>query len=361
MADAPEVDQPGSSRLRRAVRGFPVWQIPGRGTLRREGVAGLTVTVSMVPNGMANGVLAGVNPIYGLYANMVAPIIGGLTSSTRLMVINSTSAAALVAGQALAGFSADVREGALFLMTVLAGIMALGLGAAGLGRITRFVSFSVMTGFIAGIAVVLVLSQLSTITGTDPEGGNRVVQTASLLAEPGDIHVPSLAMAGLTFALALWLPHTPLAKVAGLTAIAVPTLIAGVAGLGGIEVVGDVGEIGGGMPVPFLPSLTSISVDTVTGALAVAIVVLVQGSGVGQSVPNPDRSRIDPSRDFIAQGAANVASGLFRGLPVGGSLGGTALNVISGTHRPVPRHRRSPRLPGDTGRAGSHPRGLRRR
>jgi SulP family sulfate permease len=68
----------------------------------------------------------------------------------------------------------------------------------------------------------------------------------------------------------------------------------------------------------------------ITGALAVAIVILVQGAGVSQSVPNPDGSRRSTSRDFIAQGAANVASGLFRGLPVGGSLSATALNVIYG-------------------------------
>ena len=68
----------------------------------------------------------------------------------------------------------------------------------------------------------------------------------------------------------------------------------------------------------------------VTGALAVAAIILVQGAGVSQSVPNPDGSRRSMSRDFIAQGAANVASGFFRGLPVGGSLSTTALTVISG-------------------------------
>ena len=68
----------------------------------------------------------------------------------------------------------------------------------------------------------------------------------------------------------------------------------------------------------------------ITGALAVAVIILVQGAGVSQSVPNPDGSRRSASRDFIAQGAANVASGLFRGLPVGGSLSTTALTVISG-------------------------------
>ena len=90
------------------------------------------------------------------------------------------------------------------------------------------------------------------------------------------------------------------------------------------------GEIPSGVPTPVLPSLTSITFDVVTGALALAAIILVQGAGVSQSVPNPDGSRRSMSRDFIAQGAANVASGFFRGLPVGGSLSTTALTVLSG-------------------------------
>jgi sulfate permease, SulP family len=76
--------------------------------------------------------------------------------------------------------------------------------------------------------------------------------------------------------------------------------------------------------------MSSLNLDVITGALAVAVVILVQGAGVSQSVLNPDGSRRSTSCDFIAQGAANVASGLFRGLPVGGSLSATALNVIYG-------------------------------
>ena len=97
-----------------------------------------------------------------------------------------------------------------------------------------------------------------------------------------------------------------------------------------MEIVQDVGDIPQGVPMPVLPSLSSLNLNVITGALAVAVVILVQGAGVSQSVPNPDGSRRSTSRDFIAQGAANVASGLFRGLPVGGSLSATALNVIYG-------------------------------
>ncbi|MDQ3930033.1 MAG: SulP family inorganic anion transporter, partial [Chloroflexota bacterium] len=100
--------------------------------------------------------------------------------------------------------------------------------------------------------------------------------------------------------------------------------------LGSVQTVGDVGEIPSGVPTPILPSFFDVSLDVVTGALALAAIVLVQGAGVSQSVPNPDGSRRSMSRDFIAQGAANVTSGFFRGLPVGGSLSTTALTVLSG-------------------------------
>jgi SulP family sulfate permease len=87
-----------------------------------------------------------------------------------------------------------------------------------------------------------------------------------------------------------------------------------------------------GAPLPVLPPLAH-SFDVLTGALSVALIALVQGAGVSQSVPNPDGSRGSASRDFLAQGAANIVAGLFRGLPVGGSLSSTAVNVVSGARR----------------------------
>src|SRR4029078_6914418 len=110
----------------------------------------------------------------------------------------------------------------------------------------------------------------------------------------------------------------------------VPSLLIALIGAK-VQIVSDVGDIAGSIPTPQLPAFSLVdTLSIVTGALSVAIVTLVQGVGVGQSVPNRDGSRTRISRDFIAQGAANVASGLFRGLPVGGSLSGTAINVISG-------------------------------
>lgn len=323
----------GMDRMRYAVSAMRRG-LPGPRVLRNDGVAGLTVTVSSVPDGMANGLLAGVNPIYGLYANMVAPVVGGLLSSSRLMIINSTSAAALVAGQSLLSFSAEDRADALFLMVILTGLIAVALGLLRLGRLVRFVSLSVMTGFVTGIAIVLILTQLPTISGITPTGGSLLTRTLDLVENIHRIHLPSLGLALLTLVLAVGLRRTPwLGRVSSLIAVGLPTAIAFGFSLDGVATVGGIGAISGSLPLPRLPSLDNLSVELVTGAFSVAIIAVIQGAGVSQTVPNPDGSPISTSRDFSAQGAANVAAGLFSGLPVGGSLSGTAVSMISGASR----------------------------
>ena len=329
-AEPDEVNQPGLSQLREAVANH-LRRLPSRGSLRQDGIAGLNSAVSSVPDGMASGILVGVNPIYGLYACMVGPIAGGIFSSTRLMIIATTSAASLSASQALGGLQAEARDNALFIMVVLIGALQVLFGMLRMGQLTRFVSYSVMTGFIIGIAVLTILSQLPTVTGYEPTAGNnKVTQTVNLLANLDQVNLRSLAMSALTLILAVTLPRTKLGNFGRLVAIIVPSLLAALLHMDSVAVVKDVGEIPRGIPTPHLPSFSDISFDVLTGALAVAIIILVQGTGVSQSVPNPDGSRRSVSRDFIAQGAANVASGFFRGLPVGGSLSTTALTVISG-------------------------------
>jgi sulfate permease, SulP family len=327
----PEVNQPGLRELREAVANHLARRLPSRASLREDGLAGLNSAVSSVPDGMASGILVGVNPIYGLYACMVGPIAGGIFSSTRLMIVATTSAASLSAGQALGGLRGDERDNALFLMVVLIGALQVLLGLLGTGRLTRFVSYSVMTGFLIGIAVLTILSQLPTISGYEPTAGNnKVTQTINLLSNLDRINLWSIAAAGLTLLLAILLPRTRLGNFGRLMAIIIPSVLALLFHLDSVQIVRDVGEIPKGVPVPHLPLFSAFSFEVMTGALAVAVIILVQGAGVSQSVPNPDGSRRSMSRDFIAQGMANAASGLFRGLPVGGSLSTTALTVISG-------------------------------
>ena len=317
----------------RAIPPVPRWLAdlaPERATLKQDVVAGVPGAISSVPDGMAAGVLAGVNPVHGLYASIFGPVGGGLTSSSKLMVITTTSAAALAAGSAVANVPADRRSEALFLLTLIAGGVMIAAAALRMGRFARFVPHSVMIGFLTGVAVNIVLGQLPDLVGSDVSGSPALAKAWHLLLDLGSIDLASLITGVSAILILVLLAPTRLGAYSSLIALAIPT--AAVIGLEAdtVQRVRDVGEIPQGLPMPAFPQLSELSIDLVSGALAVAALVLIQGAGVSESAPNPDGSRAEPNRDFLAQGVGNVLSGLFRGQPVGGSVGQTALSVAAG-------------------------------
>lgn len=299
-------------------------------TLRAEAVAGVPGAIGSVPDGMAASVLAGVNPIHGLYASLVGPIAGGLFSSTRLMVVTTTSAAALAAGSVLSGVPAQDRSASLLLLTLLAGALMVAASALRLGRYVRFVSHSVMMGFLTGVAANIVLGQLGDLTGTAGEGDYAVTRAWSVLTSPGRWDLATVLVGLGAMALVVGLARTPFAGYAAVVALVVPTAVLALGDVGGVARVGDVGDIPSSLPALTLPRLGLLTPDLLLGAFAVAVIVLVQGAGVSESAPNRDGSRSDPNGDFLGQGVANLAVGLFQGQPVGGSVGQTALNVKAG-------------------------------
>jgi sulfate permease, SulP family len=278
---------------------------------------------------MACAVLVGVNPVFGLYASMAGPIGGGLAVSTRLMVVTTTTAAALAAGSALGGFSTANRPEALFVLSALAGMMMIAAGVLRLGRYTRFVSVSVLTGFLSGVAVNIVLGQLGDLLGSPEKGSPAIDKAWNVITHPSGISFSAAAVGGSALLLMVALSRTRVASVASLIALVVPTLLS--LGVSDLTRVADAGKIPTGIPTPHIPHLSLLSsLDLIVGAAAVAVIVLVQGTGVAEAAPNPDGSPSNANGGFIAQGVANVASGLFRGQPVGGSVGQTALNLAAG-------------------------------
>ncbi len=203
-------------------------------------------------------------------------------------------------------------------------------GVFKLGRYTRFVSQSVMTGFLTGVAVNIIFGQLADLTGSTGQGGSAVARGIYVLLHPGEWFMPTLVLGLSSLAIVAWMGRTRFGSYAALVALVVPTVALLIIGTEGVATVNDVGEIPTGVPLPGLPSLSDFSFSLLWGALAIAAIVLVQGAGVSESAPNPDSSRSDPNRDFIAQGAGNIAASLFQGQPVGGSVGQTALNVSAG-------------------------------
>ena len=325
----PEVEQPGLSRLREAVANYLEPRLPHPGKLRQDVVAGLTSAIGNVPEGMADSLLVGVNPIYGLYASIMGPFVGGLFSSTQLMMVATTSATSLAAGQALINLPAEQRDNALFLVVILIGVFQIVFGLLRLGQLTRFVSYSVMTGFLAGLAMLLILSQLPTAAGYAATGSNKLTQAIDLFLHVTEINLLSLALAVLTLILAVILSRTRLGHFASIVAIAIPSLLVLFFQVNSVEIVRDISEIPRGFPSPVLPDFSE-TLNMVSTAASIALIIIVQAAGVSQSVPNPDGAPRTVSRDIVAQGVANIASGFFRGLPVGGSLSGTSFALVAG-------------------------------
>ncbi len=311
--------------VRRWIRGIG----PERAHLRADALAGLPGAIASVPDGMASGVLAGVSPVHGLYASFAGPIAGGLGASTRLMLITTTSAAALAAGSGISGIDGADRAGALALLTVMAGAFMVLAGIIRLGRYTRFVSHSVMLGFLTGIGVNIILGQLSDLTGAPAEGPNNLFKAIDVVTHPARIDAATLLIGLSALALLLVIARTRLAILSALFALVIPTLAVLLFGLDSVAKVEDAGDIPRGLPLPALPDLGQFSFELLASAAAVAAIVLVQGAGVAESAPNRDGPS-GANQDFIAQGAGNLASGFFKGIPVGGSVGQTALNISAG-------------------------------
>jgi len=200
---------------------------PQRRYLGRDLLAGLPGAVGSVPDGMAAAILAGVNPVQGLYASFAGPITGGLTANTRLMVITTTSASALAAGSALSGVPAAQRPAAVPLVAVIAGAALVAAGLLKLGRYTRFVSYSVMTGFLTGVAVNIVCGQIPDLTGAMAQGAFPLAKAFNVLVHPSSINLASLV---------------------------VPTAAVVLTGAASVARVGDAGDIPLGIPLPRLPT-----------------------------------------------------------------------------------------------------------
>jgi SulP family sulfate permease len=303
---------------------------PERAHLRADIVAGLPGAISSVPDGMAAAVLAGVNPVQGLYASFAGPVAGGLSSNTRMMVITTTSAAALAAGSALQNVAPDQRPEAVPLLVILVGVVLVAAGFVRLGRYTRFVSYSVMIGFLTGISVNIVCGQIADLTGAEAHGAFPLAKAVDVLVHPGRIDLASLLTGLSALAILVALARTRVAAVSALIALVIPTVVVVLASANSVARVGDQGDIPRGIPLPHLPDVRLLSLSMVTGALAIAAIVLVQGAGVAEAAPNPGDARPNQNQDIIAQGAGNLAAGIFRGIAVGGSVGQTALNVAVG-------------------------------
>ncbi len=302
----------------------------GTASVRRDVPAGLVLGVESVPDGLAGGLLAGVNPVFGLYGYLFGTLFGAVATSSAFMAVQATGAMAVVVSDVdqVQGDSPEAVT-ALFTLSVLTGVVMLVLGLARMGSIVRWVPNAVLTGFINAVAVNIVLGQLDGFTGYSSEGGNRVTRAADTAVSVAEYSWPSVLVGAVTVALIVLLERTRLGALGMVVAVVVGSGLVELLGLDQVAQLSSIAEVPRGLPAPQLPDL-GLTLSLAVPALSLAFVGLVQGAAISSSVPNPDGEYPDASGDFRGQGVANIACGVFQGMPVGGSMSATSIVTAAG-------------------------------
>jgi SulP family sulfate permease len=299
-----------------------------RDTLREDAIAGLVLGVESVPDGLAGGLLAGVNPVYGLYAYMVGTFTGGLFTSSSFMAVQATGAMAIVVADIGIVHAADDPGRMLFTLSIVTGVVMLLAGLFKLGSILRFVSNAVMVGFINAVGVNIILGQLDNFTGYGAEGGNRVARAINLLFNFGQVHFPTIVIGIGTIILIVVLERTKLGPLGMVVGIIIGSALIPILGWE-VAQLRDIADIPRSLPFPVVPIFGAVP-SLIVPALSLAFIGLVQGAGISANFPDEDGNYPDASRDFVGQGAANIAAGIFQGMPVGGSMSASSLIKSAG-------------------------------
>jgi len=294
--------------------------------------SGFTTGLFSIPEGMAYAKILGVNPVYGLYSSMVAPIVAGLTTGTILMVSTLTSAIAICTGSVIqqAGIDVTHHPSALFAITFLVGAIMLLMGLLRMGSVVNYVSNAVMNGFVAGASLLILVGELGDLTGYAPSGTNKLFKMVDHITHISHWDPATTAVGfGTIIAMVVLKKISATEKAAAVITLILGTMVINLLHLPSVELISKIAEISSGLPAVVLPDPAMMPKLTL-GALSVALVALTQGAGIGTAVPNPDGSRASQSRDFIGQGMGNLVGSFFQSLPTGGSLSRTGISVGAG-------------------------------
>jgi SulP family sulfate permease len=297
-----------------------------RGNLKDDVLSGLTVALALVPEAIAFSFVAGVPPLSGLYAAFFMGIITSAFGGRPGMISGATGAIAVVlvdvireGNEQFGGIGIEL----LFATVVLAGVIQVLVGVLRLGRFIRLVPHPVMMGFVNGLAIVIFLSQLDMFRV-------RVDGVAGAWLQGSALFI-MLALVALTMLIIHFLPKFTKALPSSLAAILVVTAIA-FFGLD-TQTVGDMASIQGGIPIPHLPAIP-ISWETLVFiapyALIVAAVGIIESLMTLQLIDEITETRGKGNRECIAQGAANIVCGFFKGMGGCAMIGQSLINIKSG-------------------------------
>ena len=300
--------------------------------LRFDLVAGLTAAAVVIPQAMAYAAIAGLPVQVGLYTALVPMLIYVLLGTSRPLSVSSTSTISMLTATELArvvqgGGPADYLVAASTL-ALLVGAFLLLAGLLRLGFLANFISLPVLTGFKAGIGLVILVGQLGKVLGIPVEKGPVLQTILQLLRNLDQIHWLTFVLALVTLAILIFLPRLTKRLPAPLVAVAFGILVSALLNLDaqGVKLVG---EIPTGLPSFSLPDLSLVKALW-PGALGIALISFVESIAAARAFAKHDDPPVAADQELLALGAANVGGCFFQAYPAGGGTSQTAVNDQAG-------------------------------
>ncbi len=336
-AAAPAGEQPhGIARYVPVVGWLPRYE---KRWFRGDLAAGIAVTALIVPKNLGYAGIAHVPLQNGLYAAAAGALIYALFCTSRQISTGPSSSLAAVAGGAVVvtGLEGDAAAQLVAAIALVTGLLFLVLAVFKLGRIAQFLSKAVVTGFLAGAAVDVVIGELPKLTGTSADGVNAWQELSSWVRSLDQIHwttfVVGLVSLGVVFGLRAVAPSVP-----GALVLVVGGLLASYAFDLDAHGVALVGHVPRGLPSFAFPDTDVFrhhAASIVAASVALLLIGFSQTAGDARAFATRHRYRVDIDQESVAQGMANVGAGLFQGMPVSTSLSASSLNESAGASTPL--------------------------
>ena len=308
--------------------------------VRADVLAGLTGAIVVLPQGVAFATLAGMPPAFGLYAAMIPCVIAALFGSSRVMVTGPANAISLTVLAIIAPLAAPESPRYIELVITLAfmvGVWQLLLGFARAGKLINFVSHTVIVGFTAGAAVLIVNSQIRNFFGVDITRGASVWQTVQqFLAHVGDVKPMPVLVGVLTLLAAiLWQPLNRKVP-AMLVAVVVGSVAAAIArSIDPAYAIKTVDALPGAVPPLSLPDLSLATLQSLlVPSIAMTLLALAEAVSIAQALAIRRKEKLDGNQEFFGQGLANVIGSFFSAYPASGSFNRSGVNVAAGAVTP---------------------------
>ena len=313
---------------------------------RRDLIAGLTVAAVSLPQGITYALVAGVDPKFGVYSCIVVTFVASVFGSSSHLINGPTSAISLLVFSSLAFLDPENRTvlfEALFLLGVLVGTFQILIAVFKLGDLTRYISESVILGFLLAAAVLIAVGQLGNALGVKDQGTGRmsVLKRTYLTLFQGDaINYRALILSVATVVLAVVLRRLVkrygLPQLDLLAVLVLAALIAYLAGWStedhtGNTAVALTAKIPQSLPAPHIPSVQLGEVGQLSsGALAIAFIGLLEALSIAKAIAYQSGQKLDYNRQILAEGLANLTGGFFQAVPGSGSVSRSPINFQAG-------------------------------